>query len=167
MFLICSHPDCQPASPQIARMAQALALLIVLAAIAVPAAAQVSITDGDTIKVGAATYRLWGIDAPETKQTCGDGWPAGLEATKALAELTRGKSVVCEGRGADRYGRTIGLCRADGADLQAAMVKSGFAWAFVRYSTDYVAEEKAAIEARAGVHAHDCEKAWEWRAQRR
>ena len=46
-----------------------------------PAAAQV--TDGDSLKQGGKTYRLWGIDAPELAQTCADGWPAGkLAATK-------------------------------------------------------------------------------------
>jgi len=38
------------------------------------AAAQ-SVTDGDMIKLNGTTYRLWGIDAPETKQWCGD-YPA-------------------------------------------------------------------------------------------
>jgi hypothetical protein len=36
------------------------------------AAAQ-TITDGDTLKQGGVTYRLWGIDAAEAKQVCADG----------------------------------------------------------------------------------------------
>jgi hypothetical protein len=38
---------------------------------------------------------------------------------------------------------------------------------FARYSSDYVEQERAAIDAHRGVHAHDCEKAWDWRAQQR
>jgi endonuclease YncB( thermonuclease family) len=131
------------------------------------ALAEQTVTDGDTIKLNGTTYRLWGIDAPEAKQTCADGWPAGAEAKHALEQLMADKAIACEARGHDRYRRTIGLCRADGEDLQAAMVRSGMAWAFTRYSSDYVLEEKAAIGERLGVHAHDCEKAWDWRAERR
>ena len=150
----------------IVRMKLALSLLLVV--VSLPALAQTAtVTDGDTIKLNGTIYRLWGIDAPETKQACADGWPAGIEARRALEDLLKAKTVECEARGNDRFGRTIGQCRADGVDIQASMVRAGMAWAFARYSSDYVAEEKAAIEARAGVHAHNCEKAWDWRAQRR
>jgi hypothetical protein len=54
--------------------------------------------------------------------------------------------------------RTIGLCRADGVDIQAEMVRAGMAWAFVRFSHDYVEQESAARAERLGVHAHDCQR---------
>ncbi len=136
------------------------------AAVAVPVSAQ-TITDGDTIKQGGVTYRLWGIDAPETKQDCLDGWPAGRLATTRLQALIQGKTVVCEAKDADRYGRTVAICRASGEDLGAIMVREGMAWAFVRYSRDYVDQEARAKADRLGVHAHDCVTAWEWRAQNR
>ena len=135
-------------------------------ALAPPAASQ-SVTDGDTLKLNGTTYRLWGIDAPESKQICADGWPAGQEATKALSDLIRGHTVACEARTQDRYGRTVALCRADGRDIGAAMVGAGMAWAFVRYSSDYVAQEAEAKTASLGVHVHGCQPAWEWRADRR
>lgn len=134
--------------------------------LAMPVLAQ-TVTDGDTIKLNGTTYRLWGIDAPESKQACADGWPAGQEATKALSDLIRGRAVTCEARTQDRYGRTVGLCRADGRDVGAAMVGTGMAWAFRRYSSDYLAEETEAKTAGLGVHTHGCQPAWEWRAERR
>ena len=76
-------------------------------------------------------------------------------------------TVVCENRGYDRYGRMIGLCRADGVDIQAAMVRAGMAWAFTKYSRDYVQEEAAAKADRLGVHDHGCKPAWNWRASHR
>jgi endonuclease YncB( thermonuclease family) len=81
--------------------------------------------------------------------------------------IRAGRTITCEVKATDRYGRTVALCRADGLDLEAAMVSAGMAWAFTRYSGDYIAEERAAIGARSGVHAHDCEKPWDWRARNR
>jgi hypothetical protein len=92
---------------------------------------------------------------------------AGIEASRKMRELVKGHDVTCENRGHDRYGRMIGLCRVDGIDIQAAMVRAGLAWAFVRYSSDYVREEAQAKADRLGVFAHGCQPAWEWRAQRR
>jgi endonuclease YncB( thermonuclease family) len=117
--------------------------------------------DGDTIDVNGIRYRLWGIDAPESRQACKDGWPAGVEAKHELEQLMAREQVPCEDRGHDRYKRTIGLCSADGEELGATMVSAGMAWTFTRYSSDYVSQERAAIGAHLGVHAHDCMKAWD------
>ena len=67
----------------------------------------------------------------------------------------------------DRYGRTVALCFADDVNLSVAMVRAGMAWAFVRYSRDYVTQEAEAKAAGRGVPAHQCEKAWEYRARLR
>lgn len=125
-----------------------------------------TITDGDTIRLNGTTYRLWGIDAPEKGQWCGT-YPAGITAEGTLEMLMRGKSISCEPRTTDRYGRTVALCTADGEDLGKAMVQSGMAWAFVRYSHDYAAVEAQAKQENIGIHAHGCQPAWEWRAAAR
>lgn len=139
---------------------------VVMIALAFPAFAQ-TVTDGDTIKQGGVIYRIWGIDAPETKQVCPDGWPAGHLATTRMQALISGRTVVCQEKDRDRYGRTVAICRASGEDLGAIMVREGLAWAFVRYSSDYVDQEALAKKERRGVHAHRCTPAWEWRAQNR
>jgi endonuclease YncB( thermonuclease family) len=141
-------------------------LLVVLAVLGQSAKAQ-TVVDGDTIKLNGTIWRLWGIDAPELHQPCLDGWPGGIESARMLEGLVLGKRIECEFRGRDRYGRSIGLCRADGRDLGAHMVEAGMAWAFTRYSSDYIDEERSAIGSRVGVHAHDCEKPWDWRARSR
>ena len=141
-------------------------LLAAVALLATPAPAQ-SITDGDTLKQGGITYRLWGIDAPELSQTCPDGWPAGRMAATRLQALTAGRSVVCQEKDRDRYGRTVAICRALGEDLGAILVREGFAWAFTRYRVDYVNQQEEARSAHRGVRAHDCAPAWEWRARQR
>lgn len=147
-------------------MRRAITVALAFAAFSSAVQAQIA-ADGDTIKVNGTTFRLWGIDAPEARQACADGWLAGADATAKLREMLVGRTINCEPRTRDRYGRTVAVCRADGQDLGAAMVRDGMAYAFKRYSLDYVEQESAAIAARAGVHAHDCEKPWEWRAKNR
>jgi endonuclease YncB( thermonuclease family) len=121
---------------------------LVLAILGNSARAQ-SVADGDTLKRNGTIYRLWGIDAPETKQWC-NGYPDGVIATGTLEKLIKSKTVVCEPKTTDRYGRTVAICRANGEDLGRAMVQLGMALAFTRYSADYVQDEAKAKAARPG-----------------
>ena len=89
-----------------------------------------------------------------------------LTATR-LQALTLGRSIVCQEKHRDRYGRIVAICRASGEDLGAIIVREGFAWAFTRFSVDYVGQEAKAKTDRLGVHAHGCQPAWEWRAKQR
>ena len=132
-------------------MKAALALIVT----AWPLAAQ-TISDGDTLKQGGITYRLWGIDAPELAQTCPDGWPAGRLGATRLQALTAGRSIVCQEEDRDRFRRTVAICRASGEEPGAILVREGFAWAFTRFSVDYVDQQEEARTANRGVHAHDC-----------
>jgi len=143
-----------------------LGLFLVPSLLAVPVAGQ-SVTDGDTIRHSGVAVRLWGIDAAELDQSCADGWAAGRLAREHLAGLMRDRTVTCEPRTTDRYGRVVALCRADGEDLGAAMVSAGMAWAFIRYSRDYVAQEEAAASRALGVHGHECERPWAHRSRKR
>jgi endonuclease YncB( thermonuclease family) len=136
-------------------------------AVVSPALADAVAVDGDTIRLDGMTYRLWGIDSPEARHSCGDGWPPGAHATASLRDMLRGHTVTCEPKTIDRYGRTVALCRADGVDIGGAMVRAGQAWAFIRYSQDYVRQDAEARADRAGVHGHDCLPAWDWWALRR
>jgi endonuclease YncB( thermonuclease family) len=145
--------------------------LLVLALLPFPALAQEhpTVTDGDTLKFGAQRVRMFGIDAPESKQTCDDGaWPAGKIATETLRELIGGRPVTCTQVDWDgRYHRPVSLCFAGATDLSAAMIDRGMAWAFVRYSAQFIERERGAALAGLGVHGHRCVPAWEWRAQQR
>jgi endonuclease YncB( thermonuclease family) len=51
-------------------------------------------------------------------------------ATGTLEMLVKGKTVVCEPKTTDRYGRTVAICRAEGEDLGRTVVQLGMAWAF-------------------------------------
>lgn len=145
------------------RVVSALAAVLVLVG---PVRSQ-SMVDGDTLRLNWTTFRLWGMDAPESQQICADGWRAGRASTSFLRDLAHDNTVTCEVKTTDRYRRPVAICRADRVDLGASMVAADMALAFVRYSSDYVAEEDIARAAILGVHAHDCAPAWEWRARQR
>ena len=140
-------------------------LAILIALLALPAQAQP--IDGDTLKQNGKTYRLHGIDAPELSQTCSDGWPAGRMALTRLLEITNGKQIICQDRDRDRYGRVVAVCWASGEDIGARLVRDGLAHAYTRYSAEYAPQEVKAKADRLGIHAHGCQPAWEWRAQKR
>lgn len=140
-----------------------IAIVVASLALTSSALADVTVIDGDTIKLDDMTYRLWGIDAPEYRQFCDDGFPAGGLAFDVLREIVRGKKVECEPKSTDRYGRTVAVCRAEGLDLASMMVRAGWAWAFLKYSASYLPHELQAKAARVGVHGHTCVTAWEWR----
>lgn len=128
------------------------------------------VVDGDTIDVGGARIRLHGVDAPESGQSCvaqGARWPCGRRATRALAGRLGGRTVVCEERDRDRYGRIVAVCRQDGRDINAWMVAEGWALAYRRYSREYVDEESSARAARKGIWRGEFVAPWDWRRGKR
>ncbi|WP_421906062.1 thermonuclease family protein [Mameliella sp.] len=133
--------------------------------LATTAAAQTRVIDGDTIEAAGVTYRLNGIDAPEAGQKCGS-WACGQAAIDRMANLAEGRDVDCKRHGQDGYGRTIATCYVEGNDIGAIMIRDGFAWAFVKYSDVYVADEALARSERLGIWRHDSQPPWEYRAQR-
>jgi endonuclease YncB( thermonuclease family) len=132
----------------------ALAVALVTTAWAQSLSGPAEAIDGDTLRIAGETVRLHAIDAPEAGQGCTDAaggtWACGAAATAALARLARG-GLVCEGRTRDRYDRVVAKCFSDGADVGAALVRSGAAFAYPRYGLDYVDAEKEALFAGRGV----------------
>ena len=128
------------------------------------------ITDGDTIRIGNTRIRLHGIDAPETEQTCnadGKEWRCGWEATNALANIVGEHWVTCLERDTDHYGRVVAVCRAGPINLNAWMVGKGWAFAYRRYSMDYVQDENEARAAGKGLWRGKFIMPWEWRRERK
>ena len=124
------------------------------------------VIDGDTLEVGGARVRLYGIDAPESAQRCRSGgrtWSCGREATRALARRIGSRPVSCKEHDRDRYGRMVAVCWVGHEDVNAWMAARGWAFAYRKYSMSYVVEEAAAKMAKGGIWQGDVVAPWEWR----
>lgn len=168
------HLDRQLPAPRLrCRWLVPFAAIICLGLLALggrPAAADVSgvakVIDGDTIDVAGERVRLHGIDAPESRQSCwisGVAWPCGKDARAVLMNAIGGQPVRCVGSKHDRYGRWIAVCYAGDQNLNAELVRGGWAMAYRRYAKDYVGEESEARAAARGIWRGQFVEPWEWR----
>lgn len=88
----------------------------------------VRVIDGDTVQVYNGTtntrIRLYGIDAPESKQAFGQ------KAKQTMIQLAANQVVDIQDHGQDVYGRMLGTIYLNNQDLNAVMVAEGMAWAY-------------------------------------
>ena len=152
------------------RLILALALLVSL-----PAFAEVTgparVIDGDTIAIGKERIRLFGIDAPEIKQTCqtrkGKEQKCGEISKQALARLLKNHEVVCKGDERDQYKLLLAVCYIGWLNVNEQMVLDGWALAYRRFSKDYVRAEGYAKARREGMWRGNFVEPWEWRRNHR
>lgn len=145
---------------------------IALAALAAPSSAQLylgsaQVVDGDSLNIGGARFRLFGIDAVESRQTCSreeKQWQCGEEAASALRNLVEGKTVNCNQQDRDPYGRVVATCTVNGRDIAEQMVSMGYAVALPNFSTAYISAEKSAKAKRIGIWAGEFQMPSEYRA---
>jgi len=153
-------------------MRNALIIATVFASLPSIATAQIisgaaSAVDGDSFDMSGARIRLFGIDAPEGRQTCrrdGSDWKCGEEATELLSSMIRSQEVTCESRDRDPYGRIVAQCTANGIDLGQVMIESGLAVALPQFTEAYVETEARARSLKAGIWSSDFQMPADYRA---
>lgn len=149
------------------RVALCLALAVCpTAAFAETVSGAATVIDGDTITIGNRTIRLFGIDAPEDRQSCvrdGMAWACGEAASDELRGLVRDAVVECQGDENDEYGRLLAVCQANGFELNRTLVEYGWAVAFRRYSQAYVAYENRAKSERLGIWSSEFDQPEDFR----
>jgi endonuclease YncB( thermonuclease family) len=125
----------------------------------------VGVIDGDSVTIlkdgrERVPVRLEGVDSPEL------GQDFGRRAKEFTRDLVLGRVVNVQPTDFDRYGRTVARVWIEGRDVSVEIVRAGYAWHFLRYSSDPVldAAEKAAREVRRGLWAQqDAVAPWEFR----
>lgn len=125
-----------------------------------------SVIDGDTIEIHGTRIRLFGIDAPESDQSCTiqrKPFRCGQQAAFALADKIDNKVVNCRPKDRDRYGRVVAVCLIDGEDINAWMVTNGWAIAYRYYSNDYVRQEEQASKSKIGIWQGEFVPPSDWR----
>lgn len=126
-----------------------------------------SVIDGDTLDIHGTRIRLSAIDAIESRQRCtrpnGAEWNCGKASAFALSDKIGRAPLTCAVSEADRYGRSIAVCKLRGEDINLWMVENGWAVAYRRYGTEYVQAEDRARAARRGIWASRFVMPWDWR----
>ena len=126
----------------------------------------IKIIDGDTIYLNKEKIRFTGIDTPELKQTCNKNKvviKCGVEAKKLLIKKIGKNKVQCIREGKDQYKRTLAECFVKGESISTFLVRSGYAFAYRKYSKKYILDEDYAKSNSIGMWSMKFEFPWDYR----
>ena len=133
------------------------------------------VTDGDTIRIEGKKIRFFGIDAPEKKQQCKKPWltisfisfnknyPCGQISTDKLKKKINNKLLICKWSNKDRYKRYIAECFQNKTNINAWMVRNGYAVAYRKYSKKFVSQEIFAKKEKLGLWSGTFMMPWDYR----
>jgi endonuclease YncB( thermonuclease family) len=126
----------------------------------------IKITDGDTIKINGEKIRFSGIDTPELKQTCikdGENNSCGLTAKQILIDKIAKNKVKCIEEGQDQYKRILAECFVNNESLSSYLVRSGYAFAYRKYSNKFISDEDYARINKLGMWSMEFDYPWDFR----
>jgi len=124
------------------------------------------IVDGDTIILNGEKIRFSGIDTPELKQTCIQGdqkLNCGMHAKLLLLKKIGNNIPKCISEGKDIYKRTLAECFINGESLSSFLVRSGYAFAYRKYSKKFIKDEEFAKANKLGMWAMTFQYPWDFR----
>ncbi len=141
---------------------------------ALPAAAEdltgrARAVDGETLRLGDVTVRLFGIDALELQQTCttrkGKPQQCGDLSRQMLDTLTHNVKVKCQTKGEDPDGTVVAVCYAGPFDINEQMVAAGWAFPLLVETDAYVRAETFARARHEGVWRGNFIPPAQWRRE--
>ena len=124
------------------------------------------IVDGDTIVLNGEKIRFSGIDTPELKQTCMNGDEkvfCGKSAKMLLIKKIGNETPECISEGKDAYKRTLAECFVNGESLSTFLVRSGYAFAYRKYSDKFIKDEEFAKKNKLGMWSMKFQYPWDFR----
>ena len=124
------------------------------------------VVDGDTIVLNGEKIRFSGIDTPELKQTCMKGEEkvfCGKTAKMLLIKKIGNETLKCISEGKDAYKRKLAECFVKGESLSVFLVRSGYAFAYRKYSDKFIKDEEFAKENKLGMWAMTFQYPWVFR----
>tara|TARA_B110000914_G_scaffold89430_1_gene78616 strand:- start:481 stop:960 length:480 start_codon:yes stop_codon:yes gene_type:complete len=127
---------------------------------------ELKIVDGDTIYLNGEKIRFTGIDTPELKQTCikDDAKDScGITAKQILIDKIGDNTVECISEGKDQYKRTLAECFVNNESLSSYLVRSGYAFAYRKYSKKFIPDENYAKANKIGMWNMEFEYPWNYR----
>ena len=124
------------------------------------------VVDGDTIVLNGEKIRFSGIDTPELKQTCMQNDQevgCGMTARMLLVKKIGNNTLECISEGKDAYKRTLAECFVNGESLSKFLVRSGYAFAYRKYSDKFIKDEEFAKENKLGMWSMKFQYPWDFR----
>jgi endonuclease YncB( thermonuclease family) len=127
---------------------------------------ELKVVDGDTIHINGEKIRFTGIDTPELKQTCikeGIENPCGVTAKQILINKIGNNTVECISEGKDQYKRILAECFVNNESLSSYLVRSGYAFAYRKYSKNFIPDEDYARINKLGMWSMEFDYPWDYR----
>ena len=125
------------------------------------------VASGDTLIIGGHYFRLFGIDAPESNQTCADGagrpYHCGQQAAAWLKSWLQDNELECRVMQQDANGNMIGVCSLGAYDIGAALVNAGWAVVYSKHTDIYMPYQVQAQNNGRGLWQGEFYMPWDWR----
>ncbi len=127
----------------------------------------VRVVSGDTLIINGRYLRIFGIDAPESNQTCADNkgqsYHCGKYSSSWLRNWLQDNEVECRILKQDSKGNMVGICFLGEYDIGAAIVNSGWAVVYANHSSIYVPYQLQAQKNKDGLWQGKFYMPWDWR----
>ena len=129
------------------------------------------VRSGYLFRMGQHFVKLYGIDAPDPRQTCldkrGATYNCGHKSKVMLERLILGKRLSCQIAGGDYRENYVATCKIRKTDVGVSMLTAGWAVADRWATSVYVPYEEQAHQKKTGLWAGKFVAPWQARAQNR